>query len=108
MLKCGETFSRSVDGDDADEAAVAGYIAEMTAQLETMAAAAGLDLLAYFLAMARAEGEAAMRAAPAPTPAALGSNDPAAAGGRAARGPAPRSRSFRASRSRVKTRRPPL
>jgi hypothetical protein len=27
----------------------------MTAQLESMAGAAGLDLLAYFLAMARAE-----------------------------------------------------
>jgi hypothetical protein len=39
--------------------AVAGYIADMTAQLETMATAARLDLLAYFLAMARAEGESA-------------------------------------------------
>ena len=39
--------------------AVAGYIADMTAQLETMATAAHLDLLAYFLAMARAEGETA-------------------------------------------------
>jgi hypothetical protein len=38
---------------------VAGYIADMTAQLESMATAAHLDLLAYFLAMARAEGEAA-------------------------------------------------
>jgi hypothetical protein len=38
---------------------VAGYIADMTAQLESMATAAGLDLLAYFLAMARAESEAA-------------------------------------------------
>jgi len=43
----------------ADASAVAGYIADMTAQLELMATAAGLDLLAYFLAMARAEGEAA-------------------------------------------------
>jgi hypothetical protein len=40
---------------------VAGYIADMTAQLESMATAAGLDLLAYFLAMARAESEAASR-----------------------------------------------
>jgi len=39
--------------------AVAGYIADMTAQLETMATAAHLDLLAYFLAMAHAEGETA-------------------------------------------------
>lgn len=43
--------------------AVAGYIADMTAQLESMATAAGLDLLAYFLAMARAESESASRAA---------------------------------------------
>ena len=35
------------------------YIADMTAQLESMATAANLDLLAYFLAMARAESEAA-------------------------------------------------
>jgi len=41
--------------------AVAGYIADMTAQLESMATVAGLDLLAYFLAMARAESEAASR-----------------------------------------------
>jgi hypothetical protein len=39
--------------------AVAGYIADMTAQLESMATAAHLDLLAYFLAMAHAEGETA-------------------------------------------------
>ena len=38
-----------------DAAAVAGYIADMTKQLESMARAAGLDLLAYFLAMSRAE-----------------------------------------------------
>lgn len=39
--------------------AVAGYIADMTAQLESMATAAGLGLLAYFLAMAHAESETA-------------------------------------------------
>jgi hypothetical protein len=44
-----------------NEAAVADYIADMTAQLEAMATAAGLDLLAYFLAMARAESETAAR-----------------------------------------------
>jgi hypothetical protein len=44
---------------DAGAPAVAGYIADMTAQLESMATAAHLDLLAYFLAMAHAEGEAA-------------------------------------------------
>lgn len=45
--------------------AVARYISDMTAQLETMALAARLDLLAYFLAMARAEGEASARTPPA-------------------------------------------
>jgi hypothetical protein len=43
----------------ANAPAVASYIADMTAQLEAMAMAAHLDLLAYFLAMARAEGESA-------------------------------------------------
>ena len=47
---------------DAGAPAIAAYIADMTAQLDSMATAAGLDLLAYFLAMARAEGEAASRA----------------------------------------------
>jgi hypothetical protein len=42
-----------------DAAAVAGYIADMTTQLESMARASGLDLLAYFLGMARAEANAA-------------------------------------------------
>jgi hypothetical protein len=41
---------------------VARYIADMTGQLESMAIAANLDLLAYFLAMARAESESAARA----------------------------------------------
>jgi hypothetical protein len=42
--------------------AVARYIADMSGQLESMASAARLDQLAYFLAMARAEGEASARA----------------------------------------------
>lgn len=42
--------------------AVARYIADMSGQLESMASAARLDLLADFLAMARAEGEASARA----------------------------------------------
>jgi hypothetical protein len=46
---------------DVGALAVALYIADMTAQLESMATTAGLDLLAYFLAMARAESEAASR-----------------------------------------------
>lgn len=48
---------------------VARYIADMTSQLESMAIAANLDLLAYFLAMARAESESSARvAAPAMAP----------------------------------------
>jgi hypothetical protein len=49
----------SLTSGDAGAPAVASYVADMTAQLESMATAAGLDLLAYFLAMARAESEAA-------------------------------------------------
>jgi hypothetical protein len=44
--------------------AVARYIADMTAQLEAMATSARLGLLAYFLAMARAESETSARGAP--------------------------------------------
>jgi hypothetical protein len=40
---------------------VARYITEMTAQFEAMAIAARLDLLAYFLGMARAESELYIR-----------------------------------------------
>ena len=40
---------------------VARYIADMTAQLEAMAIAGHLDLLAYFLGMARAESELFLR-----------------------------------------------
>jgi hypothetical protein len=46
----------------AEAVAVARYIADMTGQLESMANAAHLDLLAYFLAMARAESESSARA----------------------------------------------
>ncbi len=59
-----------------DQAAVAGYIADMTAQLETMAIAARLDLLAYFLAMARAESETSARAATAEPAAVLSEPSP--------------------------------
>jgi hypothetical protein len=41
--------------------AVARYLADMTGQLESMARAADLDLLAYLLAMARAEADAVSR-----------------------------------------------
>jgi hypothetical protein len=44
-------------GAGGETAAVARYLADMTAQLESMAGAARLDLLAYFLAMARLEAE---------------------------------------------------
>jgi len=40
---------------------VARYITDMTAQLEAMAMAARLDLLAYFLGMAKAESEIYVR-----------------------------------------------
>jgi hypothetical protein len=40
---------------------VARYITDMTAQLEAMAVAARLDLLAYFLGMAKAESELFVR-----------------------------------------------
>jgi hypothetical protein len=40
---------------------VARYITDMTTQLEAMAIAARLDLLAYFLGMARAESEIFVR-----------------------------------------------
>ena len=46
--------------NDADNLqAVARYLADMTSQLETMARGAKFELLAYLLAMARAEAEAA-------------------------------------------------
>ena len=49
---------------------IARYVADMTAQLEAMSAAVDLDLLAYFLAMAKAEAELFLRTNPeaVPTP----------------------------------------
>jgi len=40
---------------------VANYISDMTAQLEAMSLAAGLDLLGYFLGMARSEADLFVR-----------------------------------------------
>jgi hypothetical protein len=40
---------------------VARYVTDMTAQLEAMAIAAGLDVLAYFLGMAKSEGDLFVR-----------------------------------------------
>jgi hypothetical protein len=51
--------SRGVVGREALD--VAHYITDMTAQLEAMAIAAHLDLLAYFLGMAKAESELFVR-----------------------------------------------
>ena len=44
--------------------AVAHYLADITSQLETMARGAHLELLAYLLAMARAEAETLARGGP--------------------------------------------
>ena len=46
---------------------VAGYVAEIVAQLETMAMGAKLDLLAYFLRMAQLEARSTLRASQTPS-----------------------------------------
>ncbi len=63
----------SIPGEATREALdIARYVADMAAQLEAMAGAADLDLLAYFLGMAKAEAELVVRtnaeAAAAPDP----------------------------------------
>ena len=40
---------------------MARYVADMTAQLEAMAVASRLEMLAYFLGMAKAESELLLR-----------------------------------------------
>jgi hypothetical protein len=57
-LKRADPSSRTVAREALD---VARYITDMTAQLEAMAIAARLDLLAYFLGMAKAESEIYVR-----------------------------------------------
>ena len=47
-----------------DARSVARYLTDMTGQLETMARAAKLELVAYLLAMARAEAESITLATP--------------------------------------------
>jgi hypothetical protein len=47
--------------DKAIAAETSRYIADMTAQMETMASAAKLDFLAYLLGLVRAESEAVSR-----------------------------------------------
>ena len=51
-------------GEAEDALAMARYLADMTGQLETMARAANLELLAYLLAMARAEAESVLLSIP--------------------------------------------
>ncbi len=53
--------------DETNALVVARYLADMTGQLESMARAAKLELLAYLLAMARAEAESAAAEARAQT-----------------------------------------
>jgi len=53
--------SRAPDTATREAVDVAGYVHDMTAQLEAMALAAGLDLLAYFLGMARSEADLFVR-----------------------------------------------
>ena len=55
----GTARGQSSPGDEgaADAIDVARYIADMTARMEAMAAAAKLDFLAYLLGMARAESQ---------------------------------------------------
>ena len=53
-------FASQGDGTEA----VTRYLADMTGQLESMARAANLELLAYLLAMARAEAESLARKPP--------------------------------------------
>jgi hypothetical protein len=48
-------------------AAVAQYLADMTGQLEAMARAGKLELVAYLLAMARTEADAIARLSPSET-----------------------------------------
>jgi hypothetical protein len=62
-LKKADASSRTVTRKALD---VARYVTDMTAQLEAMAIASHLDLLAYFLGMARAESELFVRTNAAP------------------------------------------
>ena len=47
---------------------IARYVADMAAQLEAMSSAVDLDLLAYFLGMAKAEAELFVRTTAEPDP----------------------------------------
>ena len=54
---------------------VASYVSDMAAQLEAMALAAGLDLLGYFLGMARSEADLFVRTNAGPEGVAEGDDD---------------------------------
>ncbi len=56
---------------------VAAYVSDMTAQLEAMALSARLDLLAYFLGMARSEADLFVRTNEGPESAAEGDGNAA-------------------------------
>jgi hypothetical protein len=58
LNRADDSFGGAVTREALD---VARYITDMTAQLEAMAMAARLDLLAYFLGMAKAESEIYVR-----------------------------------------------
>jgi len=58
LNRADDSFGGTVTREALD---VARYITDMTAQLEAMAMAARLDLLAYFLGMAKAESEIYVR-----------------------------------------------
>jgi len=53
--------SPPLGGEAADAVEVARYIGDMTAQMETMASAAKLEMLAHLLRMATAESETISR-----------------------------------------------
>ncbi len=58
MLAERKKFAGDARTDENNDAlAMARYLADMTGQLETMARASKMELLAYLLAMARAEAE---------------------------------------------------
>lgn len=53
--------TRAIEPTSATAQEIAEYIASLTAELAAMAGAARLDMLTYFLNMARLEAEALMR-----------------------------------------------
>ena len=53
-------------GDNGSRAAVAGYVASMSAELATMARRSGLETLSYLLEMVRLEAEGLSRSGAGP------------------------------------------